>query len=60
MMYMKQLDREEMERESSPRSPEHRALVGRGRELARIEEEIRALQGGTSRVLHVVGEPGIG
>jgi ATP/maltotriose-dependent transcriptional regulator MalT len=59
-MYMKQLDREEMGRESSSRSPQERALVGRSRELERIEEQIRALQDGTSRVLHVVGEAGIG
>ncbi len=59
-MYMKRLDGVEINRESPLRSPEHRALVGRGPELERIEGEIRGLQGGTSRVLHIVGEPGIG
>src|SRR4029450_11383652 len=60
MMYMKQLDRVEMERESSLRSPEQGALIGRARELERIEEEIGALRDGTSRILHIIGEPGIG
>lgn len=59
-MYMKQLDGVEMNGEGPLRSPEHRPLVGRGPELERIEGEIRGLQGGTSRVLHIVGEPGIG